>query len=168
MERNQEDSDNEIKQFEKADYEFMAYTYKELISLELGTESYYETDDMSDDEIEVWATEYGLLDDEEDDEAYYHNEDGSLDIDSLRAARREDEDENPSVETTPAGRAFQFFEEQCIDCPDDIEIDLIDSDHPGDNSYGVTVHGIDSIIKLQTFLFKKGVKVNFLFQDNCL
>jgi len=64
--------------------------------------------------------------------------------------------------SSPEGRAYQFFEENCIDCPDDIEFDLIDSYFPGDNSYGVVVNGMESLIKLQDFLLAKGLKVNFI------
>jgi len=151
--------------YDKPDMEVIAYLSDpdgKEISLEIGTEVYYETDDMSDDEIIDWANDNGYLDDEEED---YMNEDGTPDIKYLRAVRREEEEESPSRESTPAGRAYSYFEEKCLDCPDDIKIDLIDSSCPGDNDYYVTVYGIDSLRRLQEFLFSKGLRVNFILKS---
>lgn len=151
--------------YDKSDIEVIAYLSDpngEEISLEIGTDIYYETDDMSDDEIIDWATDNGYLGEEEED---YLKEDGTPDVAYLRSVRKGEEEEDLSLESTSSGRAYSFFEENCQECPADIEIELIDSFHPGDNNYGVFVYGISSLLKLQEYLFTKGIKVNFSIRE---
>lgn len=163
MEEKQQNPDVKLKLFEKADYEFIAEVLDEEISLKLGTEFFSEADMMTDKELVEWATDYGLFeDDDENGDSSFRNEDGSPDIEFIREYKAEKEADSPMIWSSPEGRAFQFFEENCLDCPDDIEIDLIDSYSPGDNSYGVVVNGMESLIKLQDYLLEKGLKVNFL------
>ncbi|MBP7507448.1 MAG: hypothetical protein KA807_06495 [Prolixibacteraceae bacterium] len=164
MEEQQQNPSVKLKLFEKADYEFIAEVLDEEISLKLGTDFFSEADMMTDEELVEWATDYGLFEDDDDNgDSSYRNEDGSPNIESIREYKTEHEADSPMIWSSPEGRAFQFFEENCLDCPDYIEIDLIDSYFPGDNSYGVVVNGMESLKKLQDFLLEKGMKVNFLF-----
>lgn len=163
MEEKQQNPNVKLKLFEKADYEFIAEVLDEEISLKLGTDFFSEADMMTDEELVEWATDYGLFEDDDDNgDSFYRNEDGSPNIESIREYKAEQEADSPMIWSSPEGRAYQFFEENCIDCPDDIEMDLIDSYFPGDNSYGVVVNGMESLIKLQDFLLAKGLKVNFI------
>lgn len=152
--------------YDKSDIEVIAFLSDpngEEISLEIGTDIYYETDDMSDDEIIDWATDNGYLGEEEED---YLKEDGTLDVAYLRSVLKGEEEDNLQAESTPSGRAYNFLNKNCTDCPADIKFELIDSFHPGDNSYGVIVNGIGSLLSLQQFLFAKGFKVNFNLRED--
>ena len=151
--------------YEDAEISFYAINYyssEEEYSLEEGDEFIYdEPEELDNDEIKEWAKEYGYL----DKDAGYILEDGSIDFDSLRSRKIELDqiwqDEYPSTTASPAGRAFHYFENKGFKYPDDIKISIIDGIHPGNDWQGVIVKGYDSLIRLQSFLIKSNIKVNF-------
>ena len=151
--------------FEDAEISFYATKYdssEEEYTLELGDEFIYdEPEELDDDEIEEWAKDYGYL----DEDAGYILEDGSIDFDSLRSSKIEHDkswqDEYPSTTASPVGRAFYYFEKAGFTYPEDIKISIIDGIHPGNDWQGVIVKGYESLIRLQSFLFKQNIKVNF-------
>ena len=113
-----------------------------------------ESEDFNNDDLEFWAEEKELLDDDD-----YYLEDGSLNFDSLRAAKQYEEDEHPSDHDLPSGRAFLYFEGIAI--PEEINIEFIEGFHPGDNSVAVIAPNYQALVELQQYLEKIGEKINF-------
>jgi hypothetical protein len=152
-------------EYEDAEISFYAIKYdssEEEYTLEEGDEfEYDEPEELDDDEIKEWAKEYGYLDEDEG----YILEDGSIDFESLRECKikvdQSWQEEYPSTTASPAGRAFNYFENKGFEYPDDIKISIIDGIHPGNDWQGVIVKLYDSLIRLQSFLIKSNIKVNF-------
>ena len=63
--------------------------------------------------------------------------------------------------TYPSGRAFLAFESIKSDIPSDIDLSIIAGINPGNNWHGVIINGLDSLVKLQSFLEANDMKVNF-------
>lgn len=151
----------DLKHFDGDVCEMYAYITdpdSQEIRLEKGDFIYYESDDMSDDEIVYWATDQGSLIDGEED---FRSEDGSVDMEALRKYKRELEEIYASSNSYPSGRAFNFFESSGFDYPDDIEMKFVDGPFPGNDWQGIYVYGLKSLKKLQTFLQENGEEVNF-------
>jgi len=156
-------------EYPDAEMSFFAVQYdssKEEYTLEEGDEFIYdEPEELDDDEITEWAKEYGYLNEEEG----YILEDGSIDFDSLRSTKIDQDqrwqEEYPPTNASPAGRAFSYFENTGFTYPEDVKISFIDGIHPGNDWQGVIVKGYDSLVRLQAFLMKNNCKVNFEITD---
>jgi len=125
-------------------------------NLEIGEEFYYESDDILEKEIIEWANENGYL----EESAGYLDVDGNPDIESIRSILRDHEESYPSASSTPSGRAFQYFED--IEIPQNIDLKIIDGLYAGNDWQGVIGRGLDNLLLLQTFLYQKGSKINFV------
>ena len=146
--------------FEDPDQNINAFDYckNEEYNLEIGDDIIYESDDMTDEEIIEWAEDNCYLEAEEG----YIEEDGNPYVELLRRLKRSNEDDYPPTYATPSGRAFIFFEK--IDFPEEIDINIIDGYHPGNDWQGVIVKGLQNLIDLQKHLYENGSKVNFIIQ----
>jgi len=144
------------KQDEFNDNEYLIEDGEELI--------YDEINEIDDDELLEWAAGDELLSEEEG----HLLDDGKVNYDSLREAwisyKKREQEENPSSYFYPSGRAFIWFDGQNFNFPKDIKIEYLDGLHPGDDSQHVYVYSYESLVKLQTFLYEKGLKVNFIFR----
>ncbi len=134
------------------------YSNDEEYNLEIGDDINYESDDMTDEEIIEWAEDNSYLGAEEG----YIDEDGNPYVESLRRLKRSNEDDYLPTYVTPSGRAFLFFEK--FDFPEEIDINIIDGYHPGNDWQGVIVKGLQNLIDLQKHLYENGSRVNFILQ----
>ena len=148
---------NKLINYEDSDAEFnVVDSLSEELYLEEGTDFIVDLDENSEDEIIEWAENMELIED-------YRNEDGSLDINSLKLYKEEVDlenyNENPPTFATPSGRAYEWFENLGIVLPNGVY--LIDGPHPGSDWIGVSVKNLNHLFILQKFLFNEGYKVNF-------
>ena len=153
-------STSDLIYFPVAEIEFRAvhYSSKEDFNLELGDEFIDETDEMTDDEIKDWAVKKGYLDDGDD----YIDDEGNIDYDQLRDQKKMHEEDYPSNNSYPSGRAFDWFSGLTFDYPSEIKISIIDGDSPGRDWCGVVVDDYNSLKLLQEFIFSNSIKVNFV------
>lgn len=148
---------NKLITYEDSDAEFNVMdSLSEELYLEEGTDFIVVLDENSEDEIIEWAEYMEITED-------YRNDDGSVDLDSLKTLKEEadlvDYNENPPSFATPSGRAFEWFENLRIALPNGVY--LIDGPHPGSDWRGVSIENISHLLPLQKFLFNEGYKVNF-------
>ena len=157
---------NTLKKHTQADITFFATKINEddiEFTLEEGTEFIYdEVEKLSDKDIKQWAKEEGYL----SKNSKYITQYGVVNFDALRKLKNEDDklwqEENPSTNATPIGRAFNWFIEKDFEFPHDIGIEIVDGIHPGNDWQGVNINNYESLVKLQFYLEKKGFKVNFI------
>lgn len=155
----------ELQNFTDADMSFYAESDSSCnpsFYLHEGDEIYDEIEDnYTDKEILKWAKEIGYL----AEEMGYINEDGSVDIESLREARLDEDrihfEEYPPSNATPSGRAFLWFNDLNFSFPPEIDIEIVDGPNPGNVWQGVIVKDYESLVRVQSFLLSKGIKVNF-------
>jgi hypothetical protein len=148
---------NKLINYENPDIEFIVTdSLSDELYLEEGTDFIVILDENSEDEIMEWAENQELIDD-------YRNDDGSLDLESLKTLKEEADlveyNENPPHFATPSGRAFEWFENLKIILPNGVH--LVEGPHPGSDWCGVSITNIDHLLPLQKFLFTEGYKVNF-------
>jgi hypothetical protein len=157
-----------LLEYADADVSFYAIKYdtaEEEYTLEKGVEFIYdEPEELDDDEILEWAIANGYFEIDALDSGYVL-EDGSIDFKSLRESKMEEDlrwqEEYPSTTASPCGRAFYYFQNTGFTYPEEIKIAIIDGIHPGNDWQGVIVKGYDSLIRLQSFLLSKNIRVNF-------
>ncbi len=133
-----------------------------ILEVDIDFEPYERYEGEWDDEdMKEWAKDNEYL----SEDAGYLKDDGSIDYESLRETRWDEEEaiynQSPPSYATPSGRAFLWFEDLEFSIPEDIELNLIDGYSPGNDWQAVMVKGVDSLIRLQDFLVDNGLKVNF-------
>jgi hypothetical protein len=149
---------NQFIIYENPDIEFnvLVDPLSDLLYLDEGIDFVVLLDENSEDEILEWAENNELIDE-------YKDDNGSLDLDSLKELKEEADlegyNENPPTFATPNGRAFDWFNDLGIILPDGVH--LIDGPHPGSDWQGVSVKNESCLLTLQQFLFTEGYKVNF-------
>jgi len=96
---------------------------------------------------------------------YQTNEDFSLELGNefLEIADEEEED-YPSNNSYPSGRAFDWLCGTRLKFPDELGISLVDGACPGNDWRGVLAENYDSLKKLQDFLAANGFRVNFIIE----
>jgi hypothetical protein len=153
------ESDSSLKVYQDYDYVIYAKGHEsgEYV-LEIGEDIIFEGDRLSDDEIVEKAKEEGYLDTDLYD---YVDEDGTVDIESLRDTFRNQEAECPKLESTPSGRARILFEPLLHSMPSDIGIRLEKSHTMGNDWAGIVVEGVESLINIQLLMKEKGIRINF-------
>lgn len=121
--------------------------------------TYEETDVPSNMKLIEWAKSMGY----DDMDSGYRLDNEKYDIDALKEAfiadDRLQQEDNPPLASTQAGRAFEFIENLGLDLPTYVE--LIDGESPGNDWRGVIIKGGKSIVEFQSFLSTRGVLVNF-------
>jgi len=155
---------NKLVDYGNAEETFYAVKYRGDIdeyNLEIGDQIIYDSDNMSDFELEAWAISCGLLQEGEG----YKDLEGNIDFSSIKALIREGEEEKGnrlSTSDTPEGRAFSWFLNLKHKIPEHIRIGIIDETCPGNNYQEVTIYGYLSLVLLQSFLKTKDIIINII------
>lgn len=120
--------------------------------LELGDETLFETDLMSSEELLLWAEENELLD---------------ISIEDLRIIKKRQDEENGNIISSPAGRAFEFFQDELhVELPKELGIEFLEGFVPGNDCREVVIRDISKIIHLQLLLNQQNLNVNFTLIEN--
>lgn len=132
-----------LQEFENPDVEFIITDGNYL---EIGEEIVFESEFMTTVELNEWANDNDIENDN---------------IEEIIKLKNRIDLENGDFLSSPNNRSFDFFHELYIEVPESLGLKLIDSPHPGSDWQGVKIENIILLPQIQYFLLESQIKANF-------
>lgn len=137
-----------ITEFENPDVEFLIIDGNYL---ELGTDILFESEFMTTVELNEWANDNDIENDN---------------IEEIIMLKNRIDLGNGDFQSSPSSRTFDFFHELGFEVSESLGVELIDGSHPGSNWRGVKIVNIELLPLIQNLLLENQINANFKIHPN--